>query len=162
VATLVPLGTPVGGLGKGGLLGALGGFSGLSRSMEASQFQIAMDALSGRSMFSLSSPELLEESIDSATPRRYSMGMAYVDDRRPPEEAWGKKFNSLPLLRESGSMVTYHDAVYQIAISSMVRAYMSQIRVTNRLFDYFHMRTSFRVRAPWTRGMTSKKCILLK
>jgi hypothetical protein len=80
--------------------------------------QIAMDALSGRSMFSLGSPELLEDSRHSAAPRRYSMSMAYVDDRRPPEEAWGKKFNDLPLLKESGSMVTYHDAVFQISISS--------------------------------------------
>ena len=105
-------------MGKSLLLGALGGFLGVPTSTEASQIQFAMDALSGRSMFSLGSPELLEDSTDSAAAHRYSMSMAYVDDRRPPEEAWGKKFNALPLLKESGSMITYHDAVFQISISS--------------------------------------------
>jgi hypothetical protein len=42
------------------------------------------------------------------------MAMAYVDERGPPEEAWGKKFNALPLLKKSGSMISYHDAVSQM------------------------------------------------
>lgn len=115
VATLVPLGNPEGGIGKGGVLGALSGLLGGSRVAKISQMQGAMDAISGRSVFALGSPELLQESTDSAksaAARRYSMSMLYVDDKGPPEDAWGKKFNALPLLKKSGSVVMYHDAVF--------------------------------------------------
>jgi hypothetical protein len=119
VATLVPVGTPSMGMGRRSLFGSLGGLFGISRNTEVSQIQDAMDAVSGRSLFNLGSSlqsELLEDSRDSAAPGRrlFSIGMAYVDEKKPPKEAWGKTFNALPLVKESGSMVSYHDAVYQL------------------------------------------------
>jgi hypothetical protein len=126
VATISPIGMPSVGLGSKSIFGSLSGLFGFSkRNMEASQFDTVMDAVSGRSLFRLGSPfqsELLEASRNSIAapdkPRTFTIGMAYIDEKLPPEEAWGKKFNALPTVSQTGTHISYHDAVCQLLDTS--------------------------------------------
>jgi hypothetical protein len=59
------------------------------------------------------SPALYSSQDSNAAPARknYQIPMIYFDDKAPPKEAWGKKFNALPLGSEMGTVMEYKDIV---------------------------------------------------
>ena len=112
---------PSSGSSLGGLfssLGSLFGGKGASkRSLdEAAQINMAMRALHGDyGLFDTTapSPVLDNAKVSLAEPvkKNYQIPMIYFDDKAPPKEAWGKKFNALPLGSEKGTVMEYKDIV---------------------------------------------------
>jgi hypothetical protein len=120
-ATLTAFGDPTAAMGLGSLtssLGSLGSLFGLSgaKQNDIAEVDYALRALNGYGHLNLDS-SMAEALLDSSNKsgsadvvRSFMLPMIY-DGEKPPDGAWGKKLNALPMVKESGTMMEYRDVV---------------------------------------------------
>jgi hypothetical protein len=143
-ATLLTLGAPRAGAGMNGLLsgkgvgGIMGGLFGakgskLSRrdvTTEAAA-QMALESFSGYHIFDKESLAALKEThramSESSTnaPDQQSVRSSWAvpllyEGEKPKPDAWGKKFEALPFLGESGKMLSYDSLVSELVPGGFV------------------------------------------
>ena len=84
---------------------------------EADQISMALRTLSGdyglldTTEPSSPMPNEVEDSGAAPKKKNYQIPMIYFDDKAPPKDAWGKKFNALPLGSEKGFVTNYNSVV---------------------------------------------------
>lgn len=117
----MPFGDPVAGGGNGGMLSSFGGLFGKRDFMgPKGQIRDALRALNGRGYFSQETIDLLE-SLDRGVVQNYSESQAKTknfampilyDGETLPAGVFGKKFEAMPVWKETHSVVDYKTMVH--------------------------------------------------